>query len=374
MSTLWNNVPLPVFTQTGQPARGAKAYFYLSGTTTPLVVYTDSALTAPQPIPVVADYNGVFPNIYLPYGDYKRTITQANGVLISTADGISNPAPPSGGTGIVVTTPQILQTGDPIWRLRVGTMDGFVRMNANTIGSATSAATERANADCEDLFNFLWNNLSDTVAPVIGGRGSSASLDWFANKAITVPSMQGRMALGLDDMGSGPADIIQAETTCTADGSAVVIVADATGLVVGMNAIVNAIANGVIEAIAGTSVTLSSVVTAGTALTFRASAFADATVVGNIGGVSEIIQTVDQVGPHAHTAISTDGGHHHNTTLPLTGNSLGSGGGQSPANGPQSYVSDPGFAIITTTVAASPAANPMLTLSPARLGTWFLKL
>lgn len=48
----------------GASASGAKAYFYQTGTTTPVTVYTDEDLTVPHPTPVVADSGGKLPQMF----------------------------------------------------------------------------------------------------------------------------------------------------------------------------------------------------------------------------------------------------------------------------------------------------------------------
>ena len=78
-------------------------------------------------------------------------------------------------------------TGDLKWKLAGSTLTGWVPLNGLTIGSAASTATGRANADCQQLYYLLWNNFSNTLCPVTGGRGSSASADWSANKPIGLP-------------------------------------------------------------------------------------------------------------------------------------------------------------------------------------------
>src|SRR5690606_3365845 len=136
-------------------------------------------------------------------------------------DGIPNPAPPQtgGGSGIVVTQDMVLNTGDVLWNLRGGTKAGFVRMNGRTIGNPSSGATERANADTEALFLYLWNNLSNSVAAVSGGRGATAAADFSANKTIIVPTMQSIVPGGLDDMGATAANRLQiAKTINTTNG------------------------------------------------------------------------------------------------------------------------------------------------------------
>lgn len=85
---------------------------------------------------------------------------------------------------------------------------GWVRLNGRSIGSASSAATERANADCETLFGYLWDNLDDTRAPVSGGRGASATADWTSNKRITLPSSRDRVLVGMATMGNSDAALI----------------------------------------------------------------------------------------------------------------------------------------------------------------------
>lgn len=79
-------------------------------------------------------------------------------------------------------------------------------MDGRTIGSATSGATSRANADCYDLYIGLWTSMSNTEAPVTGGRGASAIADWNANKPIAIPDHRGRVAAGKDNMGGSAAN------------------------------------------------------------------------------------------------------------------------------------------------------------------------
>lgn len=87
---------------------------------------------------------------------------------------------------------------------------GYVMANGKTIGDASSGATERANADTEDLFKLLWNSLANTEAPVSGGRGADANADWTAHKTITLPDLRGRAIIGKDDMGGTAASRVTA--------------------------------------------------------------------------------------------------------------------------------------------------------------------
>jgi len=80
---------------------------------------------------------------------------------------------------------------------------GWVLANGGTIGNASSGASNRANADTEDLFTLLYNSMADAQAPVSGSRGAGAAADFALNKTITIPDMRGRAPVGTG--GTAPA-------------------------------------------------------------------------------------------------------------------------------------------------------------------------
>ena len=130
-------------------------------------------------------------------------------------------APPSG-----VDPNAIFKTGDMIWLDQEGTRSGWVRDNGLTIGSATSGATEPGGnvAAAQPLFEFCWNTYSNTICPVIPGRGSNSLADWTANKKLTLPDKRGYMPIGADAMGnvsSGRFTNVFAPTSITVPGSSV---------------------------------------------------------------------------------------------------------------------------------------------------------
>jgi microcystin-dependent protein len=92
-------------------------------------------------------------------------------------------------------------TGTVIATIRSAAPTGWLLFNGDTFGSATSGAT-RASADHQELFLVLWASLTNTDAPVSGGRGATAAADWAANKTITLPDMRGRSIIGTGN-GSG---------------------------------------------------------------------------------------------------------------------------------------------------------------------------
>jgi hypothetical protein len=71
---------------------GAKAYWYITLTTTPKDTYTDYALSVANTNPVVADGNGIFPTTFLKNDvRYRLTLKTSADVLIYTQDDIGGP-------------------------------------------------------------------------------------------------------------------------------------------------------------------------------------------------------------------------------------------------------------------------------------------
>lgn len=92
-----------------------------------------------------------------------------------------------------------LPTGSIIARFSATAPEGFVALDGQTIGTPTSGATGRANYDTQALYVHLWTELSDTAAPVSGGRGGSALADFIDNKTLTLPDGRGRTLAGADN-------------------------------------------------------------------------------------------------------------------------------------------------------------------------------
>lgn len=201
MSSLWNRSGTIERYADDLRAVGAKAYFFQGGTTTPLTVYQDSGEAAAHPSPVVADANGRWPDIFVPYVvSYDVRVTSADDVQLTYSLEIPNPDPVE--VSVTAAPEDLLQTGMIHAELVNGTKAGYVRLNGRTIGNGSSTGTERQNDDTEDLFIYLWNALTDAIAPVSSGRGGSAQSDFDANKTITLPNFQGAIPIGLDDMGA----------------------------------------------------------------------------------------------------------------------------------------------------------------------------
>lgn len=85
-------------------------------------------------------------------------------------------------------------TGDTKLTLKTSPDTGWVMADDGSIGSATSGATNRANADAYDLFCLLWNNPYCTLQTFSGGSTSKTTVleDWRANKRLILPRVLGR--------------------------------------------------------------------------------------------------------------------------------------------------------------------------------------
>lgn len=89
------------------------------------------------------------------------------------------------------------RTGDVKISFTNITYPPWLPMDDGTIGSPSSGATTRANTDCFPLYNTLWNYISDTYAPVTGGRGVNAVADFTADKPIALTKVLGRSLAGI---------------------------------------------------------------------------------------------------------------------------------------------------------------------------------
>lgn len=190
----------------GQPLANCILTVYQGGTTTLASTFQDIGLVIPATNPLVADASGRIPLFFVQDGSYALRLTDKNGV--QSNGGFFFPQIPSigasssGGGGTPVDPTTVAATGDVKWRLESTTISGWVRINGRTIGNAASGASERAFADTQALFVYIWSTYADTICPVVGGRGASALADYNANKQITLLDARGRTIFGLDDMGN----------------------------------------------------------------------------------------------------------------------------------------------------------------------------
>ncbi len=108
-----------------------------------------------------------------------------------------------GGTGWAQDPGQV-PIGTPLQSFTTTIPVGYVSANGQTIGNASSNATDRANADTQFLFAFVWNNCTNAICQIFtsGGvgtsRGATAAADFAANKQLAVWNMNGAGLIGAD--------------------------------------------------------------------------------------------------------------------------------------------------------------------------------
>lgn len=101
------------------------------------------------------------------------------------------------------------ETGDGEWTFRSTAKVGHILTQGQSLGDTGSGA-DLTGSTYEDLFEFFWDNLTDTNAPVSSGRGASAAADFSAGKTITIPDVTDRSPRGAGN------DIDLGETAGTA--------------------------------------------------------------------------------------------------------------------------------------------------------------
>jgi hypothetical protein len=327
----------------GTPLLGGLLYFYAVGTVaTPQDSFQDSGLTIKNPWPLPLDSSARVPMFYLASGSVHVRLTDANGVVQYDNSSMLVIGPSGGGGGgSSVDATTVLSTGDIKFRATSETLAGWVPLNAGTIGNATSGANLRANADTQSLFVYLWTNCPDAHCPVGSGRGASALADFNANKAIQVPDWRGRGPIGRDCMGNGCANRISVANVSSGGGDGA-DTANATG---GTNA--TFIAQNQLPNVAPT-----------TTLTYDA---------GGLNLTNSITPVMAQVLLKWNTTpTGNTGGAVVNSPL-------------STSSGANSIDITPTGANKTLTAATSSingnvTQQPLLTMSPFMLGTWYVKL
>lgn len=191
------------------PLKGGKIQIYDAETTAPRTVYRDAALTLPHTWPVLTDGYGRIPVIWVGEGSYKIVARQPNDSFLYQVDDLPG-ATVSGPTPIPTGT--TIPTGRIMASITDDVDDGWLLCNGLTLGNPLSAATARANDDCQSLFQKIWNKMPGAIVSP-GGRGVDAGSDWAGAKTITLPDIRGRSLFGADGMGNDLAGLITALTT-----------------------------------------------------------------------------------------------------------------------------------------------------------------
>lgn len=197
----------------GNDTPGCLVNFYVAGTVaTPQNAFADFGLTTSLGPVLTCDQAGRVPMHWLADGLIHVRLTTAAGTpIVDTTLQVLGPSSGGGGGGGVTIDPTtIFATGDEKTRYGIGALTGWVRENGLTLGNATSGATERANADTQALWIYLYT--TDANLAVSGGRTGNALNDYNANKQLTLPDMRGRGDWFLADMGNSASTVLTAAT------------------------------------------------------------------------------------------------------------------------------------------------------------------
>jgi hypothetical protein len=108
------------------------------------------------------------------------------------------------------TTSAFFGTGDLKPTIKIVADAGWLLLDDGTFGSATSGSSNSNNAANLALFTLVFNNLTDTFAPIFTSGGgattraaqTNAASAWAANCRMSLPKALGR-AIGVAGTGSG---------------------------------------------------------------------------------------------------------------------------------------------------------------------------
>lgn len=158
---------------------------------------------------------------FSPNGLTARTITRLGGSALVAGDIQANQEVQlrynSGSTRWEILNPSLnsviqtaATTGDVKLTLKTSADSGWLLFDDGTFGSATSGSSNSNNANNQSLFVLMFNNLSDSAAPLFtsGGAGTTraaqgtAAAAWAANCRMSLPKTLGR-ALAVAGTGSG---------------------------------------------------------------------------------------------------------------------------------------------------------------------------
>lgn len=90
-----------------------------------------------------------------------------------------------------------IEPGDIKFSFISTSLGKWLLMDGKTVGSLASSGTARNNDDTLSLYTVLWNMpIAWTPMGDAGARGVSASVDFGADRTITIPSMKGKVPLG----------------------------------------------------------------------------------------------------------------------------------------------------------------------------------
>lgn len=191
----------------GDPVAGAKAYFYDTGTTNARTVYSDSAGLTAHASPLVADGDGVFPEVFVTGGTAVKVVVKTSAdVDVYTQDPVTRTSISSGASGISFTpTAEIAQTNvqDAIEQVQTNldtgaftnitasgnvTITGSLVFGGTTLTDTTGADTKLVSGTAGTSGNLVsWNGDGDAVDSTFAVVDED---DMTSDSALKVPTQQ----------------------------------------------------------------------------------------------------------------------------------------------------------------------------------------
>lgn len=167
------------------PISGAKLYFYLSGTTTDLTVYTDAARTTAHAQPVVADSGGLVPAIYIPDSTWKVVIKTSAGVTLTTVDALPGYPSTAAGANLSVT-----QAATTVTIVSDSGTDATIPA-ADTTNAGVMSAADKTALDGLTIGSTVqaWDADLDAIAALAStGLAARTAANTWAQRSLTAPA------------------------------------------------------------------------------------------------------------------------------------------------------------------------------------------
>jgi len=178
---------------TGGPLVGGQLFTYVTGTSTPLATYSDSALSIPNSNPIVADSNGRFGSVWL-VGTQAYKIALYGPIPAGTSQSNSTPASPLGTE---------IWTQDPVGPAASGTIAntaGIVGEIRYYGGPFSSIPTGWYACYGQAVSRTTYSAAFAVIGTTFGSGDGSTTFN--------LPDCRGRLLAGLDNMGGTAANRI----------------------------------------------------------------------------------------------------------------------------------------------------------------------
>jgi len=169
---------------------GATLSFYVTGTSTPLATYTDSALVTPNSNPVVAAADARFPAIWMQEASYKVILKHSDGTTLITVPLARNPAIGNDSSGLRA---DLASTASGKGASLVGVEGGGTLQDIATLVESLDDTSGTQGAQRIGYKSPLTGASASTVYAAIKSRRATAEGDFgvvFDNSTVNTTALQ----------------------------------------------------------------------------------------------------------------------------------------------------------------------------------------